>query len=102
MVSRNLYPVKEVRSMAVSTAIPCPAAASSVSGSRPEGFERAVMLVGEALAEWARERADLKAMKRSRSPLAGLSDWEVAALYREAAVLRDGASADRARWHVIG
>ncbi len=88
--------------MAVSTAIPCPLATSTARRARPEGLERAVMLVGVAMTRWARERADVRAMKRRRSPLTGLSDSERAELYREASALREGMYADRARWHVIG
>jgi hypothetical protein len=60
------------------------------------------MQVGMALESWAQGRADQKAMARTRSPLAGLSDHEQAKLFREATLLREQAYADRARWHVTG
>ena len=81
------------------TAIQCP---DVTRETRPRGVERAVMLLGLAMTRWATERADTKAMSRHRSPLANLSDWERADLYREATALREAAYAERARYHAIG
>lgn len=88
--------------MAVMTAIQCPDVASGAHQERIDGLERAVMLIGTAMTNWARERAEAKAMSRRRSALSNLSDAERADLYREATALRDAAYAERARWHAIG
>ena len=81
------------------SAITCPDVRQRV---RPHGFERAVMLLGLAMTHWARERADGKAMRARRAPLANLSDAERADLYRESTALRDAVYAQRTQWHAIG
>lgn len=70
--------------------------------ARPEGLHRLVMVFGMALADWARKRADQKAMARDRHPLSALSDHERATLYREATQLREQTYAGLGRWHVTG
>lgn len=84
------------------TTIPCPDSRAATRRARPEGVHRLVMIFGMALAGWARNRADQKAMARTRHPLSALSDNERAELYTEASRLRDQAYASRANWHVIG
>lgn len=78
------------------TAIQCPVSA------RPTGFDRAVMVLGNAMTDWAQHHADAKAMRRRRGSLAYLSDAERADLYREATALREAAYAGRVQWHAIG
>jgi hypothetical protein len=88
--------------MSSTTAIPCPATQDRVNESGPQGIDRLVMLTGVTMTNWAQRRADRKAMARSSTPLAGLSDHERVQLYREATALRDGAYAELSRYHVIG
>jgi len=61
-----------------------------------------VLIFGMALAGWAQERADRKALARTRHPLSALSDHERVTLYREATELRESAYASRSSWHVTG
>ncbi|MEX1078794.1 MAG: hypothetical protein WED09_06770 [Homoserinimonas sp.] len=84
------------------TTIPCPDSQAAARRARPEGVHRLVMILGVTLANWARNRADQKAMVRTRHPLSALSDHERVELYREATRLRDQAYAGRGNWHVIG
>ncbi|HEU4808571.1 MAG TPA: hypothetical protein VFT01_09935 [Homoserinimonas sp.] len=84
------------------TTIPCPDSRAAARRARPEGVHRLVLVFGISLANWARNRADQKALARTRHPLSALSDSERVELYREASQLRDQAYAGRANWHVIG
>ncbi|MHA6694435.1 hypothetical protein [Homoserinimonas sp. A520] len=84
------------------TTLACPDSRAATRRARPEGLHRLVLVIGMALASWARNRADQKAIARTRHPLSALSDSERAELYREASRLRDQAYASRANWHVIG
>lgn len=82
------------------SAISCP---EMTHRARPQGLERAVLLLGLAMTKWAREHADGRAMRAARrAPLAGLSDAERADLYRESTALREAALVQRVQWHAIG
>lgn len=83
------------------TTMPCPDS-QVVRRARPQGVHRLVLIFGMALTSWARNRADEKAMARTRHPLSALSDHERVQLYREATELREHAYASRSSWHVTG
>jgi hypothetical protein len=86
----------------LATTLACPESPVASRRARPEGVHRLAMILGLAMASWARNRADQKAMARSRHPLAALSDQERVELYREATQLREHAYANRSGWHVVG